>query len=239
MNEKTTTLEQLLSQRVEAMKADPCGITQEAVESLWEPVREASKAVSAAMDNYEADLNTRRAALDKQAAELDTEIVRLKREITALESQSREAASRGGLDTAAELDEKADELRKRLSAASRKRRIATGAKLKGDAQLFAAVKAAKGEYENAAELCRKGVTEVVSIIAQWAKHYETLEEQTNRIQNYYPRMDDRRLRKIDEEFNAELYAKINAKAEEDRREREEAWEAEKARRRAAGNFFCP
>lgn len=51
MNEKTTTLEQLLSQRVEAMKANPCGITQEAVESLWEPVREASKAVSAAMDN--------------------------------------------------------------------------------------------------------------------------------------------------------------------------------------------
>lgn len=239
MNEKATTLEQILSQRVEAMKADPCGITQEAVESLWEPVREASKAVSAAMDTYEADLNTRRAALDKQAAELNAEIERIKGEIVALEDQSREAASRGDLDTAAELDEKAEELRKRLSAASRKRRIATGAKLKGDAQLFAAVKAAKGEYENSAELCRKRVTEVVAIIAQWAEHFEKLEEQTNRIPNYCPGMDARRFEAIDKNFNAELYAKFNAKAEEDRRERDEAWEAEKARRRAAGNFFCP
>ena len=39
------------------------------------------------------------------------------------------------------------------------------------------------------------------------------------------------------ESNAELYAKIQAQAEKDRREREEAWEAEKARRRAAGNFY--
>lgn len=237
MNEKATTLEQILSQRVEAMKADPCGITQEAVESLWEPVREASKAVSAAMDTYEADLNTRRAALDKQAAELNAEIERIKGEIVALEDQSREAASRGDLDTAAELDEKAEELRKRLSAASRKRRIATGAKLKGDAQLFAAVKAARGDYENAAELCRKRVAEAVAIIAQWAEHFEKLAQKTDRIPNYCPRMDDRRFEKLDKCFNAELYAKIQAQAEKDRREREEAWEAEKARRRAAGNFY--
>lgn len=238
MNEKRSTLEQLLSQRVEAMKANPCGITKEAVESLWEPVREASKAVSAAMDNYEADLSARRAALDKQATELNAEIGRIKGEIAVLEDQSREAASRGDLDTAAELDEKADALRKRLSAASRKRRIATGAKLRGDAQLFAAVKAAKGEYENAAELCRKCVEGVVAIITQWAEHFEKLAQKTDRIPNYCPRMDDRRFEKLDKDFNTELYAKIEAQAEKDRREREEAWEAEKARRRAAGNFYA-
>ena len=238
LSKKITTLEQLLSQRVEAMRDDPCGITQEAVESLWGSVREASKAVSAAMDNYEADLNVRRAALDKQATELNAEIGRIKGEIAVLEDQSREAASRGDLDTAAERDEKADALRKRLSAASRKRRIATGARLKGDAQLFAAVKAARAEYENAAELCRKCVEGVVALIAQWAEHFEKLAQKTDRIPNYCPRMDDRRFEKLDKDFNTELYAKIEAQAEKDRREREEAWEAEKARRRAAGNFYA-
>ena len=99
------------------------------------------------------------------------------------------------------------------------------------------MKAARADYENAAELCRKCVEAVVAIIAQWAEHFEKLAQKTDRIPTYCPRMDDRRFEKLDKCFNAELYAKIQAQAEKDRREREEAWEAEKARRRAAGNFY--
>ena len=118
-------VEKALEAKLEAMKADPCKITPEALETLLEPAREANTVLNEAMAAYEGDLATRRAALDKQAENLDAKIKTLKAQISALESQSREAASRGDLDAAANLDEQAEGLRKQLSTASRKRRIAT------------------------------------------------------------------------------------------------------------------
>lgn len=238
MEEKKTTIEQILEQRLEAMKADPCKITPEAMEAMLAPAREANTALNEAMAAYENDLDTRRAALDKQAADLDAKIKTLKAQISTLESQSREAASRGDLDAAADLDEQAEGLRKQLSTASRKRRIASSTELQGDADLFKAIKAAKAAYEGAEATGQKYVQEARAVVDEWAEFFKKLQENTKFVGRYGPHMDGRRYEKIDHHFNAEFYAKMEEKAKAEERERKEAWEAEKARRRAMGNFFA-
>lgn len=236
MEETKNTIEQALEQRLEAMKADPCKITPAALETLLDPAREANTALNEAMAAYENDLTTRRATLDKQAADLDAKIETLKGQINALESQSREAASRGDLDAAADLDEKAEGLRKQLSTASRKRRIASSTELQGDADLFKAISAAKRAYEAAEETGQQYVLEAKAVVDEWAKFFEQLQDKTRLVGRYGPHMDGSRYERIDHHFNAKFYERINAQAEADRKEREEAWEAEKARRRSMGNF---
>ena len=236
MKERT---KESLEKKLEEMKANPCEITPEAMESLLEPAREANAALNVAMDAYERDLDARRTALDKQAADLDGKIKTLKADIEALEDQSREAASRGDLDAAAELDEKAEALRKQLSTASRKRRIATSTELQGDAALFNAIKEAKNACEEAVATGREYVMEARAVVKKWAEFFEQLQKQTETAGRYGHKMDYRRFEKIDQHFNAKLYAKLREKAEAEEREREAAWEAEKARRRSMGNFYAP
>lgn len=237
MSENRNNIEQDFEQRLETMKANPCKITPEVLETFWEPAREANAALNEAMTAYENDLTTRRAALDKQAKELDAKMKYLKGRINALESQSREAASRGDLDAAADLDEKAESLRKQLSTATRKRRIATSTDLKGDADLFKAISAAKRTYEEAAEAGREYIQEALAVVAEWAKFFEQLQDKTKFAGRYGPNMDSRRYEKIDHHFNAEFYSKIAEKAKAEEQERKAAWEAEKARRSSMGDFY--
>ena len=232
-------VEKALEARLEAMKAHPCKITPEAMEAILDPAREANTALNEAMRAYENDLDTRRAALDKQAADLDAKIKTLKAQISALESQSREAASRGDLDAAADLDEQAEGLRKQLSTASRKRRIASSTELQGDADLFKAIKAAKASYEGAEAAGQKYVQEARAVVDEWAAFFKQLQEKTKFVGRYGPHMDGSRYEKIDHHFNAEFYAKAEEMAKAQEQERQEAWEAEKARRRAMGTFFAP
>ena len=239
MEEKKAPIEQALEQRLEAMKADPCKITPVALETLLAPARKANTALNEAMAAYENDLTTRRAALDKQAAGLDAKIKTLKTQINALESQSREAASRGDLDAAADLDEKAEALRKQLSTANRKRRIATSTELKGDADLFKAITVAKKAYEEAEATGQKYVQEARAVVDEWAKFFEQLQDKAQFVGRYGPHMDGSRYEKIDHHFNAEFYARMAEKQAAEEQERKEAWEAEKARRRAMGNFWAP
>lgn len=239
MDETKNTIEQLLEQRLEAMKADPCKITPEAMEAMLAPAREANTALNEAMAAYENDLTTRRAALDKQAADLDAKIETLKGQINALESQSREAVSRGDLDAAADLDEKAEGLRKQLTTASRKRRIATSTELQGDAALFKAVTAAKKAYEEAEVTGQKYVQESRAVVDEWAKFFEQLQEKTKFVGRYGPHMDGSRYDRIDHHFRAKFYKEMEERAKAQEQERKEAWEAETARRRAMGNFYTP
>ena len=232
-------VEKALEAKLEAMKADPCKITPEALETLLEPAREANTVLNEAMAAYEGDLATRRAALDKQAENLDAKIKTLKAQISALESQSREAASRGDLDAAANLDEQAEGLRKQLSTASRKRRIATSTELQGDADLFKAIKAAKAAYEEAKATGQKYVQEARTVVDEWAAFFKQLQDKTKFVGRYGPHMDGSRYEKIDHHFNAEFYARMAEKQAAEDQEQKEAWEAEKARRRSMGNFFAP
>lgn len=242
---ETTTIaipqaaEKDLADKFEAMKADPCKITPEAMEAMLDPAREANTALNEAMAAYENDLDTRRAALDKQAADLDATIKTLKTQIKALESQSREAASRGDLDTAADLDEKAESLRKQLATTNRKRRIASSTELKGDADLFKAITAAKKAYEKAEATGQKYVQETRAVVDEWAAFFKHLQDKTKFVGRYGPHMDGSRYEKIDHHFNAEFYARMAEKQAAEDQERKEAWEAEKARRRSMGNFFAP
>lgn len=239
MSEIKIINEETLEQRLEAMRGNPCKITPEALETLLDPAREANTALNEAMAAYENDLTTRRAALDKQAADLDAKIETLKGQINALESQSREAASRGDLDAAADLDEQAEGLRKQLSTAIRKRRIASSTELQGDADLFKAIKAAKAAYEGAEATGQKYVQEARAVVDEWAAFFKQLQEKTKFVGRYGPHMDGSRYEKIDHHFNAELYARMAEKQAAEEQERKEAWEAEKARRRAMGNFYAP
>lgn len=241
--EKTTkampeTVEKALEAKLKAMKADPCGITPEAIESLLDPAREANAVLNDAMAAYENDLTSRRSELDKQAADLDVKIQTLKSKICAMEDKSREAASRGDLDTSAYLDEEAEGLRKQLSTTSRKRRIATSTELKGDKSLFMAITAAKMDYEAAEEAGQKYVREARAAVDEWSKFFEHLQDKVKFVGRYGPNMDTRRFEKIDHHFNAEFYARMAEKQKAEDQERKDAWEAEKARRRATGNFFC-
>lgn len=237
MEETKNTIEKALEHRLEAMKANPCGITPEAMESLLDLAREANTALNEAMAAYENDLTTRRAALDKQAADLDAKIETLKGQINALESQSREAASRGDLDAAADLDEQAEGLRKQLSTASRKRRIASSTELQGDADLFKAIKAAKAAYEGAEATGQKYVQEARAVVDNWVAFFKQLQEKTKFVGRYGPHMDGSRYEKIDRHFNAAFYDKMAEKAKAEEQERKDAWEAEKARRRSVGNLY--
>lgn len=239
METTTKAIPEAVKKTLEAMKADPCGITLEAMESLLAPAREAHTTLNEAMAAYENDLTTRRAALDKQAADLDAKIDTLKGQINVLESQSREAASRGDLDAAADLDEKAESLRKQLSTASRKRRIATSTELKGDADLFKAITTAKKAYEEAEAAGQKYVQEARAVVDEWAAFFKQLQDKTKFVGRYGPHMDGSRYEKIDHHFNAEFYARMAEKQAAEDQERKEAWEAEKARRRSMGNFFAP
>lgn len=239
MEEAKNTIEQALEARLEAMKTNPCKITPEAMEAMLDPAREANTALNEAMAAYENDLARRQAVLDQQAAELDEKIKTLKAQISALESQSREAASRGNLDAAADLDEKAEVLRKQLSTASRKRRIATSTELKGDADLFKAITAAKKAYEEAEATGQKYIQEARAVVDEWAALFKQLQEKTKSVGRYGPHMDGCRYERIDHHFNAEFYAKMAERAKAQEQERKESWETEKARRRAMGNFFAP
>ena len=229
-------VEKALEARLEAMKAHPCKITPEAMEAMLDPAREACTVLNEAMAAYENDLTTRRAALDKQATDLDAKIDTLKGQINALEGQSREAASRGDLDAAADLDEKAESLRKQLSTISRKRRIATSTELKGDADLFKAITTAKKAYEEAEAIGQKYVRAAKAVVDEWAEFFKKLQANTKFVGRYGPHMDGRRFDQIDHHFNAEFYARMAEKQAAEEQERKEAWEAEKARRRAMGNF---
>lgn len=205
---KNNAITQELENKLESMRKDPCKITPEAIDSLWEPAKQASAAVSAAMQEYEKDLQTRQTAIDKQVSELEATISTLTAQIDALEEKSRDAASRGDLDTAADFDEQAETVRKDLSIAQRKRRIATGAELKGDPSLFDAVKAARTHYNEACTSSREFVCEAVSIVAEWAEFFESLHKKTMWKADYCPSMDSYKYEKIEHHFHADLFARI-------------------------------
>ena len=220
---------EILEKKLEEMKANPCKITAESVADIWEPARTASAEASAAMEAYDRDLETRRANLDRQAAELDEQIGALKAEISTLETESRDAASRGNLDAAAEADEKAERLRKQLSTATRKRRIANRAELQGTPELFQKVRKAKQTYDEMAALCGQYVVEAQGVIEAQQKAFEALSRNT-RFANRSPYFDTRRYEKIDHHFNADAYAHMAEKEEAARSAQEEADELERARR---------
>ena len=131
MKSTKTTLKTAL----DAIREHPAELTAEQLAAIWDPAREALVTYIGAMDAYDADLAVRRAVLDGQAAELAAQLTEFEARIAQLEGESREAASRGDLDAAAEADEKAEALRKQAATARRKRRIASSAELRGDAEL--------------------------------------------------------------------------------------------------------
>ncbi len=222
MANKKTDLEKTLDNKLEALKADPCKITAEAVADLWEPAREAKAEANTAMAAYEQDVATRKAELDKLAAELDEQIKTLKTEVSTLEGQSREAASRGDLDAAAEADEKAEALQKQLATATRKRRILSSTELKGDTTLFKRVQVAKKAFESTVEVSRGYVREAVSLIEAWSKYFSDLQKATKWETTRSPSFDGSTYDRINHHFNAAFYA-------EQARKKKEQEEAEKSR----------
>lgn len=190
------------------------------------------------MAAYDRDLDTRRAALDQQAEDLDAKIKGFKAQIADLEDRSRTAASRGDLDTATDLDEQAEQLRKQLSIANRKRRIASSTELKGGPTIYKSVAEAERAYLEAEKIGHEYIREARAVVAQWLEFFEELSKKSKFAGRYGPNMDARRYERIDHHFNAEFYARVAEKQKADEQERKEAWEAEKARRRATGKFFC-
>ncbi len=214
MANKKNDIEQVLTSKLEALKADPCKITAQAVADLWGPAREAKVAASATMTIYEQDVATRKAELDKLAAELDEQIKTLKAEVSTLEGQSREAASRGDLDAAAEADEKAEAMQKQLATATRKRRILSSTELKGDTTLFEKVQEAKKDFESTVEVCRGYVQEAVSLIETWAKYFSDLQKKTKWETTHSPSFDTYTFDRVDRHYNAEYYARLEREKKE-------------------------
>lgn len=206
-------------------------ITPECISALWEPAREAFNNYHAAMDAYEADLKSRQNALDQQAQQLDKDVRRLGAQIKSLEAKSRDAASRGDLNAAAEADEQADELRQQAATARRKRRIANAAELRGDSALYERCKAAQVAYETAFAACQAEVRAAVAEVHDWRERLECLEKEVRNIPDRGPGdagYTDKRWKRIDRNFRRDYYAQIEAQAE---REKQNAQEREDFERR--------
>lgn len=172
-------MQKTTKQRLEAALSDiresPISVTAEQLSGLWAPASEALDAYVAALDAYAADLAARKAVLEQQAAALDTQLAGLERQISQLEAESREAASRGDLNAAADSDEQADALRKQAATVQRKRRIASSAELRGDPGLYSGILSAKRTYDATYAQCQAAVYEASSLISGWAELAAELE----------------------------------------------------------------
>lgn len=197
-----------LEEALEAFKTEPLAVTPDAVDALWGPARRARDAWLKSLTDYENDLKSRQGVLDQQAQALDAQISQLNQQIAALESRSREAASRGDLDTAAQADEEAEGLRRQAAAASRKRRIASSTELQGDGDLFAAIRRQRAAYDAAFDLCKGYVIQAVAVIDEWKTDLEALEKQTRWTASRGPvcnSYDVKRWEAIDRNFNRDDY----------------------------------
>lgn len=225
-NDTKKTVEQRLEDMLEKLKVDPLKVTPDAVLALWTPAQEALAAYDAALGNYEQDLRNRQAELDRQGQVLDGQIRDLEKKITALESQRREAASRGDLDGAATADEEAEDLRRQVTVARRKKRIADSTELRGDADLYAAIQEKQAAYTATLNLCGEYVREAVVTVKEWKECFEKLERETRWSTGRGPGdgHTTKRWETIDRAYNKEFYEQLAAETEAARKEREEAEE---------------
>lgn len=208
-------VENRLKDMLDQFKSTPLAVTPESVTAFWEPAREAYSAYIGAMDAYDADLKERQTVLDRQGQALDAQIKDQEKKITALESQSREAASRGDLDGAATADEQAEDLRRQVTVARRKRRIASSTELRGDGGLYAAVQEKQAAYTETLDLCRQYVRKAVATVEEWKKQFEGLEQATRWAASRGPGdagATEKRWLKIDKNFRREFWQKIEEQA---------------------------
>lgn len=210
-----------LAKKLAAFKADPLTLSKEAILDLWAPAREAAQAVDTAMAAFDSDLKRRRDALDQQAAALDVQIADLKTQVQQLESSSRDSASLGDLDAAAEADEQAEGLRKQLSVVQRKRRIAASSELKGDPALFQQIEDARKEFTEVRESCEKAVREASGLVKELHAHFKKLEDVTWKSYDYGPFYNDRQRNRIEHTFHADFYRQLAEKEKADRERAEQ------------------
>lgn len=166
--------ETYLKTALNAIREHPADLTAEQLAELWAPAREALDVYRAALDAYGTDLASRRAVLEQQAEALDAKLAELEGKIAMLESASREAASRGDIDGAAEADEQADSLRKQAATLHRKRRIASSAELRGDRGLYEKLTAARASYDTTYQLCAVAAHEAAAYVRDLSERLEKL-----------------------------------------------------------------
>ena len=214
-NNTKQTVERRLEAALEQLKVAPLSATAEQIDALWGPAREAYRAYIAAMDAFDADLKERQNILDQQGRALDAQVRALEMEIKTLEDRGREAASRGDLDTAAQLDERSEDLQKQVATARRKRRLADGAALRGDAGNFAAIQEKQAAYTATLSLCGEYVREAVAAVREWQEHFARLERETRWAANRGPAVAgvvEKRWLEIDKNFRREFYQQLEAQA---------------------------
>ena len=214
-NSTKQSVEQCLEDMLEKLKADPLKVTAEGVSAFWGPAKEAFSAYIDSMDRFDADLKARQAVLDQQGQTLDVQIQDLEMKIKNIEATSRDAASRGNLDAAATADEEAEDLRRQMSTARRKRRIANGTELRGDERLYTAIKEAKAGYDASFALCQGAVREAIEIVREWRENFEALEKTTKFEALRGPGdagATEKRWLKIDKNFRREHYQQLEEQA---------------------------
>lgn len=195
--------ENYLKTALNAIREHPGALTAEQLAALWDPARSALETYREALDAYDADLTARRAVLEQQAEGLDRQLAGLEGEIAALESKSREAASRGDLDTAASADEAADTLRHKAATIRRKRRIANAIELKGDKGLYDKIVASKAAFDWTYAQCADAAREAADYVKTLAATFERLERTAHFAARYGPVVcgaDQKRQAAIDAAF---------------------------------------
>lgn len=137
-----------LEEKLQAVKDNPFGITEEIISSFNDPFREARDKFTQAVKVYRDDISNRKANMKNQSAEMQMQEQKLSYQKNQINLQIADAVSRCDLDTAASLETQVESIDSQVKSLQRKISLADPEKIKGDKDLYGKLCAA---FENLVE----------------------------------------------------------------------------------------
>lgn len=125
-----------LEEKLQAVKDNPFGITEEIISSFNEPFWEAKEKYNAAVKAYRDDISNRKANMKNQSAEMQMQERKLSYQKSQINLQIADAVSRCDLDTAASLETQVEIIDSQVKSLQRKISLADPEKIKGDKELY-------------------------------------------------------------------------------------------------------